>query len=120
MLVDMKNYLISNIFDKYISSLLIIAKLITGAFIQLKMIVPDMSVMYTLYGKDLFNNEHDLVYFRLNYVAGRGLCIACNSTLRMLVVNKKLSIVFACIPFYSRNYGGEHLEVWFIVLVRHF
>ena len=69
-------------------SLLIIAKLITGAFIQLKMIVPDMSVMYTLCGNDIcslmFNNENDLVYVRLNYAAGRGLCIACN-TLRMLV-----------------------------------
>ena len=48
------------------------------------MIVPDMSVMYTLCGNDMYVNENDLVYFRLNYVAGRGFCIACN-TLRMLV-----------------------------------
>jgi hypothetical protein len=33
----------------------------------------------------MFNNEIYLVYFQLNYVAGRGLCIACN-TLRMLVI----------------------------------
>jgi hypothetical protein len=43
MIVEMKNFLISSIFDEYIS-FLIIAKLITGTFIQLKMIVPDMSV----------------------------------------------------------------------------
>jgi hypothetical protein len=49
MLVDMKNFLIS-----IIVSLLIIAKLITGTFIQLMMIVPDMSVMYILIGNDLY------------------------------------------------------------------
>jgi hypothetical protein len=32
----------------------------------------------------MFNDENDFVYFRLNYVAGRRLSIACN-TLRMLV-----------------------------------
>jgi hypothetical protein len=37
----------------------------------------------------MFNYEHDLVYFRLNYVAGRGLCIACN-TLRMLVLDRRV------------------------------
>ena len=53
MLVDLNNFLISNIFDEYMYHFLIIAKLITGAFIQLKMIVPDMSVMYTLCGNVL-------------------------------------------------------------------
>ena len=88
MLVDMKNFLISIFLMNIYVSLFIIAKLITGAFIQLKMIVPDMSIMYTLCGNgicsSMFNNENDFVYFRLNYVVGRGLCIACN-TLRMLV-----------------------------------
>jgi hypothetical protein len=67
MIVEMKNFLISSIFDEYIYiSFLIIAKLITGTFIQLKMIVPDMSVMYILCGNDLYVNENDLVYFWLN------------------------------------------------------
>jgi hypothetical protein len=39
--------------------------------------VPGMSLMYTLCGNDTFNNENDLVYFLINYVAGRGLCVAC-------------------------------------------
>jgi hypothetical protein len=73
---------------------LIIAKLITGACIHpVKDDCTRYETNYECYVHIMckgfvcslmFNNEHDLVYFWLNYVAGRGLCIACN-TLRMLV-----------------------------------
>jgi hypothetical protein len=43
--------------------ILIIAKLIIITFIQLKITVPDMSVMYTCCGDDLSVHENDLAYF---------------------------------------------------------
>jgi hypothetical protein len=60
MIVEMKNFLISSIFDEYIYIIF------DNRQANYRLIVPDMSVMYILCGNNLYVNENDLVYFLLN------------------------------------------------------